>query len=208
MSWISESPLKFIYWKLAARGQTPMLMLHAANIEYTWDEPPKDFKSAKKNYPFGQLPCLLHHDKMIAQSGTLTRYCANLSSLMPEDIKQQLDADMLIEFSNDIFSLFGKAKYSGDELHQQVAWQRVEKTQLPEKLDYLVKFLGEKPFFSGDNVHAGDVAIFSVLNLASYAGIKWEENYPTIKSHYDRVKSIGTIDKYLETQPNPYFTVV
>ena len=208
MSWESNSPLKFYYWKVAARAQAPMLMCHAANIDYEWEEPSENWKEEKGNYPFGQLPCLKHNGKMIAQSGTMTRYCANLSSLMPENIEHQLDADMLIEFSNDIFSLFSKAKYSGDELHQQVAWQRVEKKQLPEKLDYLVKFLDNKTFFSGDTIHAGDVAIFSVLNLATRAGVKWEENYPTIKSHYDRVKTIGTIEKYLEAQYKPYFTVV
>ena len=166
MSWTSDAPITFIYWKLAARGQAPMLMLHAANIEYTWDSPPENFKEHKKDYPFGQLPCMTHNGKTIAQSGTMARYCANLSTLMPDDISYQLDADMLMEFSNDIFTLFAKAKYAGDDLAQQVAWTRVKNTQLPEKLNYLVKFLGEKPFFSSDVVHAGDVAIFSVLNLS------------------------------------------
>ena len=205
MSWVDDSPLKFVYWKLAARAQAPMLMCHAANISYTWEEPPKDWKSVKNNYPFGQLPCLQHHGKMIAQSGTMTRYCANLSTLMPKNIFKQLDADMLMEFANDIFSLFAKAKYAGDDLAQQVGWQRVRKQQLPEKLDYLVKFLGEKPFFSGDDVHAGDIAIFSVLNLAISAGIDWREGYPTIASHYERVSKLGSIQEYLDNKPDPYF---
>ena len=28
----------FFYWKVAARAQTPMLMLHAAKIPYEWDD--------------------------------------------------------------------------------------------------------------------------------------------------------------------------
>ncbi len=208
MSWVSDSPLKFVYWKVAARAQSAMLMCHAANIEYSWEEPPEDWKKVKNNYPFGQLPCLVHHDKTIAQSGTMARYCAHLSSLMPEDIFQQLDADMLMEFANDIFDLFGKAKYAGDELAQQVAWTRVKSKQLPEKLDYLVKFLGEKPFFSSDVVHAGDVAIFSILNLAIEAGVDWREKFPTLTAHYDRVKAVGSIEKYLENKPKPYFVSV
>ena len=205
MSWVSDSPLKFHYWKLAARAQTPMLMLHAANIDYTWEEPPEDWKSVKNNFPFGQLPCLEHHNKIIAQSGTIARYCAHLSTLMPDDIFKQLDADMLMEFSNDIYNLFVKAKYAGDDLAQQVGWQRVKTKQLPEKMEYLVKFLGDKPFFSGDEVHAGDVAIFSILNLAIEAGVDWTNDYPTIKAHYDRVQNVGTINKYLENKPKPYF---
>ena len=88
---------------------------------------------------------------------------------------------------------------------QQVGWQRVKKTQLPEKLDYLVKFLGEKAFFSGDEVHAGDIAIFSVLNLAISAGVDWRESYPTIASHYERVSKLGSIREYLDNKPEPYF---
>jgi len=205
MSWSTHSPINFIYWKLAARAQAPMLMCHAANIEYTWEAPPENFKEHKQNYPFGQLPCLKHNGKIIAQSGTITRYCANLSSLMPDEISKQLDADMLIEFSNDIQALFAKAKYAGDDLAQQVAWTRVKKTQLPEKLDYLVKFIGEKAFFSGDTIHAGDVAIFSILNLAIEAGIDWSADYPTLSAHYNRVKKVGSINKYLENKPKPYF---
>jgi len=208
MSWISESSLKFIYWKVAARAQTAMLMCHAANIDYIWEAPPEDWKSVKNNYPFGQLPCLEHHDKMIAQSGTMSRYCAHLSTLMPEDIFKQLDADMLMEFSNDIYNLFVKAKYAGDDLAQQVAWTRVKSKQLPDKLDYLVKFLDQKSFFSGDTVHAGDVAIFSILNLAIEAGVDWTTDYPTLAAHYNRVKEIGSIKKYLENKPKPYFVSV
>jgi glutathione S-transferase len=205
MSWELNSPLKFVYWKIAARAQSAMLMCHAANLEYIWEEPAENLKNVKSNYPFGQLPCLEHNNKMIPQSGTITRYCANLSSLMPEDIFQQLDADMLIEFSNDIYNLFVKAKYAGDELAQQVGWQRVKTKQLPEKLDYLVKFLGEKPYFSGEQVNAGDIAIFSILNLAFEAGIDWTPNYPTLNAHYERVKNIGSINEYLKNKPKPYF---
>ena len=76
---------------------------------------------------------------------------------------------------------------------------------MPDKLDYLVKFLGDKPFFSGDEVHAGDVAIFSILNLAIEAGVDWTNDYPTLKAHYERVQNVGSINKYLENKPKPYF---
>ena len=76
---------------------------------------------------------------------------------------------------------------------------------MPDKLDYLVKFLGDKSFFSGDSIHAGDVAIFSILNIAIEAGIDWTKDYPTLKAHYDRVQSIGSINKYLANKPKPYF---
>ena len=206
----NDSTPRFVYWKLAARAQEAMLMLDAAGIEYVWDDAPankwKQEDSPKKNMPFGQLPVLFHNGLCIAQSGTMTRYCSALSSLLSDNIQHQVLSDMLHEHCNDIFNLFGKAKYSGDDIAQKISWQRVKEVQLPEKLDYLVTLLGDKPFFAGDDIQAGDVSVFSILNLAINAGLTdCLKKYPTLQSHYDKVSRIGNIPKYLEAGHSPYF---
>tara|TARA_Y100000389_G_scaffold190393_1_gene215193 strand:+ start:3967 stop:4608 length:642 start_codon:yes stop_codon:yes gene_type:complete len=199
----------FLYWKLAARAQTPMLMLHAAKIPYQWDENvPKNWPQDKDNMPFGQLPVLKHGDLQIAQSGTITRYCANLSTLYPEDLKQQLQSDMLIEHSNDIFNLMGKAKYSGNDDQQKYQWHLFKSDKLPDKLKWLEKMLGTNNFFCSDKVSAGDVAVFSVLNLVVSAGhSEFFDKFKSLKEHYDRVSKIGTIPEYLTQGIKPYFVI-
>ena len=209
----NDATHRFIYWKLAARAQEAMLMLDAANIKYVWDdEPAKRWKSEtdspKKNMPFGQLPVLMHNNMQIAQSGTMARYCAALSSLLSEEIKDQVTSDMVHEHCNDIYNLFAKAKYSGDDLAQKISWQRVKEVQLPEKLTHIVKLLGDKNFLCGDLVQAGDISLFSILNLAMNAGLtECLKNFPTLQNHYNQVSRIGNIPKYLEAGHGAYFKV-
>jgi len=205
----SSKPI-FLYWKIAARAQTSMLMLHAAKIPYEWDETvSKNWPQDKDNMPFGQLPVLKHGDLQIAQSGTITRYCANLSTLYPDELKQQLLSDMLIEHSNDIYNLMIKAKYSGNEDQQKYQWHLFKTDKLPHKLKWLVKMLGDNNFFCGDKVTAGDVAVFSVLNIVVSAGYStFFDEFKTLKKHYDQIVNVGTISDYLDLKVKPYFNIL
>ena len=135
----NEKP-RFVYWGLNARAQMSMLMLRSANVEYIWDtDTANTWPEPKDRMPFGQLPVLYHNDLVIAQSRTIARYCAKLANIWPENLEENVIADMLMEQAEDIFTLFAKAKYSGDEDAQRSAWQEVKATKLPVKLNSLVK---------------------------------------------------------------------
>ena len=99
----SWTPPHFIYWKFASRAQAPMLMLHAANVPYVWDDATANaWPEPKNTQPFGQLPVLVHggedrwdgwwqsFDRRVAQSGTITRYCARLAGLWPKETNKWL----------------------------------------------------------------------------------------------------------------------
>ena len=138
----------FIYWKLVARGQLPMLLLHAGNVSYTWDDATANASPAAKNdQPFGQLPVLLHNGRRLAQSGTIARYCARVAGLWPTTEDAWLRADMLIEHCRDIFNMMAKAKYAGDVPAQRKAWKEIAEKKYPEHVDWLVKMLGDNDYF-------------------------------------------------------------
>ena len=110
----TEKP-RFVYWKANSRALAPMLMLDAAGIEYVWDDATANtWPKPKADLPFGQLPVLYHNDMCIAQSATITRYCARLAKLTSMDEKENVVSDMLQEHCNDIFNEFGRAKYCPD----------------------------------------------------------------------------------------------
>lgn len=159
--------------------------------------------------PFGQLPVLFHNDLTIAQSGAIVRYCAKLANLWPQKMEDVVMADMLIEQSEDIFKLFGKAKYAGDEDAQKEKWIELKETKLPQKLDSLAKLLGDKTYFSGDNHTAGDVAIFSTLFLLVQAGLEEVlSEYPTLQSHYENVLKLGSINEFVQEGHAAYFKAI
>ena len=203
---MSNTP-RFVYWKIAARAQTPMLLLHAGNVQYTWDDVTANaWPEPKFSQPFGQLPVLYHDDLGVAQSGTVTRYCARLAGLWPEDKKEWLKVDMLIEHCNDIYTLMAKAKYAGNNAAQYKAWGELADNKYPEHVAWLVKMLGSDDYFGRTEPNAGDVVVFSVLNLADRAGIQCPLNkFPTLLEHSKRVAQLGTINEYLVAEYPVYF---
>ena len=204
----NEKP-RFVYWKANARALTPMLMLDAAGVEYLWDDATANtWPKPKSDMPFGQLPVLYHNDMCIAQSATITRYCARLAKLTSMDEKENVVSDMLQEQCNDIYNDFGRAKYCPDvpDLKEKHGWKAVTETKLPGKLDHLAKMLGDKPYFNGDTLQWGDICVFAMTELCSQAKLfDCFEKYPNLKSHYARVSKYGGIQKYFENPVNPYF---
>ena len=199
----------FLYWKICARAQTPMLMLHASEISYVWDDATANtWPEPKTTQPFGQLPVLLHGDRRIAQSGTITRYCAKLAGLWPENVDAQVKADMLIEHCNDIYNMFAKCKYAGDIAAQKDAWETLAKKKYPEHLAWLEKMLDTDAYFGGEHPDAGDIAVFSVLNLAERANIGFRLRFfPNLFDHSTRVSQLGSISDYVDAEFPRYFTV-
>ena len=206
---VNHKKPRFVYWGLNARAQMSMLMLRSANVEYIWDTATANtWPEPKDRMPFSQLPVLYHNDLIIAQSGTIARYCAKLANIWPDNLEKNVMADMLMEQAADIFNLFAKAKYAGDEDVQKTAWQEVKSIKLPKKLNSLVKLLDDKTYFSGNNYHAGDIAIFSAMYLMIQAGLgEVLSHYPTLHKHYDNIIQIGNISEFIEDGDKVYFKV-
>lgn len=204
----AEKP-RFVYWKANSRALAPMLMLDAAGVEYVWDDATANtWPKPKENLPFGQLPALYHNDMCIAQSATITRYCAKLAKLTSLNEKENVVSDMLQEHCNDIFNDLGKAKYCPDlpEYKEKHGWEAVKNSKLSNKLGYLENMLGDKKYFNGDELQWGDICVFAMTELCSQAKLfDCFEEFPNLKSHYARVSKYGGIQKYFENPVNPYF---
>lgn len=203
----------FIYWNVASRAQLPQLLLSAGNVDYTVDtDTANAWPTPKKNMPFGQLPVLRIDNGadhvLVAQSGAIARYCAQVADLLPTDPVQQAIIDSIMEHANDIFGAMAKAKYAGDEEAQKEGWKKFGSTILPEKLAYLETMASAKTALGTEKPNAADVAVFSVLNLVERAGVEWKQGQtPNLEALCDSVKALGNIPNYLSTEQPPYFKV-
>ena len=197
----------FIYWDFNARAQMGMLMLHAGNIDYIWDyDKANTWPSFKQYMPFGKLPVLYHNDLIISHSNTIARYCANLSKLIPNNKKDYVLSDMLVEHCEEIYNIFLKAHNLSPS---KKLWIKVENNILPVKLIYLSKLLKNNNFFSGDNYYMGDIAVFSIIYLAIQAGLtKCLDVFPTLRNHYKKVLNIGTIKSFVNANHKSYFIAI
>lgn len=204
MSDIDRTPT-LIYWKVASRGQLPLLLLSAGNVKYNYDDATANAWPAKKEeMPFGQLPVLKVGDTLIAQSGAIARYCAKISGLMPTDDLEMATVDAVMEQCNDVFNSMAKAKYS--TLPPKEAWKTFKHEVLPQKIERINGMLkaSGKAFFGGEKPNAADISIFSVLNLVEKAGITLPE-WSHVTPLYAAVASVGNIPTYLEQNYSPYF---
>jgi len=186
-----------------------MLLLAAGNVGYVWDyETANQWPASKASMPFGQLPVLkVSTGKSIvtlAQSGAISRYCAKVAGLWPNNDLEAGFVDGIMEQCTDIFNGMAKAKYAGDEMAQKKAWEEFTNIVLPAKLQYIENMI----VVDKETVNAADVAVFSIMNLVERAGVSWRGQSPNVVALYDRVQYVGTIPEYLKAEYPPYFSVV
>ncbi|KAJ2898028.1 hypothetical protein IWW38_001530 [Coemansia aciculifera] len=105
----------FRYFPVIGYGETSRLLLTAAKVEWTEENP--EWPEEKPNQPFGRLPVLLEHssdggpDVVLSESGTIERYLARTYGFLPVDpsqaaLQEQIrdrQVDTLLAFSNSMF---------------------------------------------------------------------------------------------------------
>lgn len=198
----SQEKPKLIYWKLHGRSDFCQAMLYAGDIEYDVDtDTANTWPSFKADTPFGQVPILKHGELTLAQGGALTRYCARLAGLYPEDIVEASVCDMYLEEMMDIFGALFKAKNAADKEAKLAAWKMLETEHLPKHYGLLEKNLlqSSKPFLGGDAPNASDVAFFAVNNLYAKAGLDVEgvlSGVPTLKAALEGTLSLGSLKNF------------
>ena len=104
--------------------------------------------------------------------------------------------------------MMAKCKYAGDVGAQRKAWAELAQKKYPEHLAWLEKMLGNDDYFGGNKADAGDVAVFSVLNLAERAGVAYPlSKFPNLLDHSKRISQLGTVRDYLAAEYPVYFSV-
>jgi glutathione S-transferase len=202
--------IRFVYWNVAARAQAAMMMLDAKDIKYVWDyDTANKWPAIKDETIFGQLPIMYDiDDAQLAQSGTITRYCAKIAGLLPDMPLNRAKVEMIMDHTNDIFEEMGKCKYAGDEDAQVKAWENFKLNVLPNKLKPLSNMLTGL-FYGGEIINAADICVFSIINLIVRAGIKdCLSEFKNLYYHYSRVYKEGTLDNYIKNDPKIYFQYI
>ena len=100
--------VQLIYFKLRALAEAPQMMMHYANVPYTyemaWDFYGKPWPEAKPEVAFGQLPVLVVDGHThIWQSGAITRYVATLTGTMPNDPLLAAQVDSVFDSTQELF---------------------------------------------------------------------------------------------------------
>eukprot|EP01087_Luapelamoeba_hula_P014546 TRINITY_DN427_c0_g1_i1.p1 TRINITY_DN427_c0_g1~~TRINITY_DN427_c0_g1_i1.p1 ORF type:complete len:206 (-),score=45.49 TRINITY_DN427_c0_g1_i1:70-687(-) len=198
----SSSGINFYYFGIRARGQLTVLALEQGNVPYTWTRQFEWPGSLKAETPFGQLPYLVDGDVKVAQSMATARYAARKGNLLGSNDAEFAASEQLVEEHNDIFSLITDAAHSSDK----AAGYNTAFTKFPAHLTAVEKLLGDKDYITGaSSPLLGDLAIWSVLNIALDLEPEVLANFPKLKAFYARVSALPKIDAYIKANYPQYF---
>jgi len=180
------------YWPIYARGYLPALIASVGGLSFHWDKT-VEWPAFKSETPFGQLPVLKTKDGLtVGQSLAIVRFLARKAKLQGETDAEFAMSEQLIQEAEDIFGGLAKAQYQPD---RTAAMDEFFKTGIKKHLDSLAKLL-KGDTFTG-KLLAGDIAIFSVLEIATRLQADALDSHPSIKKFHahvaanDKIKSVG-----------------
>lgn len=206
------------YFPLMGLGESIRLVLAAADQD--WKEEAPDFgqmkaKAGTAESPFGQAP--LYSDENVQnaiQSGAIVRYLARKHGMYGSTPEEMLQVDTLLDADKDFVMKYVPLIYK-DECSDAAMKAFVETHLLPGDAEHarggphmmhLEKWLsrnnGGSGWMVGDKLTVADTQIYWLVykfhgREAFQKVFDFKKHYPLLTAHYERVKSIPGIAKYL-----------
>jgi len=183
------------YFSGRGRAEGSRLILAEAGVEYV-DNRVTDHSSLKPKLPFGQLPHLEDGDLHLVQSITIARYLARKYNLAGKDLKEQAQADMIVDGVLDINAARNAAKTEEEK-------QKLASEVLPKWLGYFEELLKKNggKFFVGDNVTWADLYVYNALDVVVSMVPKALDSFSTLKSFKDSIANRPRIAAWLVKRP-------
>ncbi len=191
---------KLYYWGIKARGQLPVLLAAFAQQPLDWERNP-DWPGLKSETNFGQLPYLVDNGLKVNQSMAIARYLSRKYGLQGDNDADFAISEQLIEESSDIFTAVAKAHYSPDKA---AAYATLFETEIPKHFGFLEALLPNENGFASKTT-AGDIAVFSIVNLVLDLEPTATDNFPKLKAFYAGLSQNAGIKGYLDQNIPAYF---
>ncbi|CAH3190126.1 unnamed protein product [Porites evermanni] len=207
------SGYKLFYFPVRGGGEKCRLAFAAAKIDYEDIRLPAEEWAKEKasgRPPLGQMPFIVTPEgKILAQSGTITKYICKKGGLCPADSFDEATADMISDGVTDLLQQFSKIYYEKDETKKDEIKKEFYGTTLParlEKFEALLKSRDEgKGFFLGEKLCYADITVFDFLNNFISRGkenVPGElEKFPLLVEHYKRVLNVPEISEWVKKRP-------
>jgi len=186
------------------RGEPIRIALHAAGIPFEdkrWSFP--EFGEKRGSLPFQAIPAFEIDGEVISQSNAISRYVGKMAGLYPEDPKQAMYCDEVMDALEDlthyVVQTFG---LEGDELKQ--AREKLVKTRLTVFLKGLDNLLtrGGGEYFASGKLTIADLKMFVQMNSITSGTLDHvpadiaNKLAPALVSHQARIASDPIVKAY------------
>uniref|UniRef100_A0A0B6ZQ81 glutathione transferase n=1 Tax=Arion vulgaris TaxID=1028688 RepID=A0A0B6ZQ81_9EUPU len=137
---------KLVYFNLRGRGEILRLLLHAAGVHF--EDQRVEFAqwpALKSNTPDGTLPYLSIDGKDYGESMPLARYIAKKYNLAGKNEIEQLSADIILNYIDDIRNAMGRARNDTmlTDAQKKEADAKIKTEEFPKLMTKLEKRLKE-----------------------------------------------------------------
>lgn len=164
------SGIKITYFNVSGRAEPSRLALHIAGIPFNDNRISEaEWPKIKPSTPYLSLPIATIDDQQFAQSNAILRYCGKLAGLYPQDPKQALFADEIIDMLEDAVLPLFSYKGADKELLRK-ARDEAKDVVFPRFFGGLEKRLGtfgDGPFAVGGKLSIADLSIYATFEYIS-----------------------------------------
>ncbi|XP_077983081.1 glutathione S-transferase Mu 1-like [Glandiceps talaboti] len=194
------------YWNIRGLGQAIRLVLEYTGVDYTekrydYGPAPDYSKDAWLNekynlgLDFPNLPYLIDGDVKLTQTHAILVYLARKTNLLGTNENEMRRADLVYGRWGDFRMLMGGYFTDPD-------WESAEKREeflkkLKVTLEELSSFLGDNPWFAGDNITYPDFMLYEYFaRIRQFDDKQLPSN---VKVFLDRVEALPAIAKYMKS---------
>lgn len=194
------------YWKIRGLAQPIRLLLKYVgqdfeDVQYEQGDGP-EFSRAKwlsvkptMGLDFPNLPYLIDGDIKITQSNAILRHIARKHNLDGKDEKSKVLVDIMENQAMDFRNGLVRLCYGPDFEKNKEAYLK----NVVDMLDLFEKFLGDKPWFAGNEITFVDFVMYELLDQHKLLDAKLLSSEKKLTAFLDRFEALPQIKAYMAT---------
>jgi glutathione S-transferase len=197
----SKDIFKLYYFKVNGRAAIIRALFSCSKVKFENNYIDKNnWQEQKKNttlFEFGQVPILVHNDKILSQSKAIYVYLARLFNLYGKTIDDKYQIDSLLSSSDDISRYSGPVFFprTDEEKNNPEKYKEIFKKELKRFLgiyEQRYKKLGNGKYFLGNYFSLADIYLTINMDILSKSvgGLQYiKESAPKLAELIERIKN-------------------
>ncbi|XP_069190739.1 glutathione S-transferase Mu 4-like [Procambarus clarkii] len=194
------------YWNIRGMGQPIRLLL--AYLETDFQDktytagPAPDYFEKSDWFPvkfalgldFPNLPYYIDGDVKITQSNAILRYIGRQHDLCGKTEQEKIRVDVLENLAMDMRRSYAEYVYRNYDTQKEEYAESLKKT-----LKMLSDFLGDKPWFVGDQITYPDFLLYELLDVNLEVDSACLDDTQNLQEFVKRFEALPTIKKYMSS---------
>jgi glutathione S-transferase len=200
------APVQLGYWDIRGLAQPIRLLLEYTGTDWedklyvtgpapTFDKSCWFDEKFSHGFDFPNLPYLIDGDVKLTQTKAILKYIARKNDLVGKTEQEKIRIDLADAQNDDFRGAFTRLCYSPDFENLKENYL----ADLPGKLKQFSDFLGDNPWFAGQNLTYVDFTIYEGLDHHRTLEPNALNNFKNLQDFVNRFESLEKIAAYMKS---------